>query len=145
MEDQRSPKPRGSIGQFRRAFNRCLTRQPGMAHPNLLGASLGSVSRREDRLRQQRGGQESRDQRCVPLVPWSEENPRYDLAIGFPSVLHSPLPLQSFLPLVVPQPPLPLQEFWPLQACLSFLTLVPFLPDSLLVVLSLSPPACAIA
>src|SRR4029077_10972152 len=46
----------------------------------------------------------------------------------FGSVEHSPLPLQSFLPLVDPQPPLPLQEFWPLQACFSFLVLVAFLP-----------------
>jgi len=46
--------------------------------------------------------------------------------MGLPSVRHSPLPLQSFLPLVDPQPPLPLQEFWPLQACLSFLLLVAF-------------------
>src|SRR5215813_5133018 len=62
--------------------------------------------------------------------------------IGFPSVRHSPLPLQSFLPLVVPQPPLPLQEFWPLQACFSFLLFVAFLPDSA----ALSPPVfCAIA
>src|SRR5215467_9039893 len=53
-------------------------------------------------------------------------------SIGFPSVRHSPLPLQSFLPLVVPQPPLPLQEFWPLQACFSFLLLEAFLPDSAL-------------
>jgi hypothetical protein len=35
-----------------------------------------------------------------------------------PSVRHSPLPLQSFLALVDPQPPLPLQEFCPLQAFL---------------------------
>src|SRR5882724_13606417 len=50
-------------------------------------------------------------------------------SMGLPSVRHSPLPLQSFLPLVDPQPPLPLQEFWPLQACLSFLlALVAFLP-----------------
>src|SRR5215472_2331469 len=50
--------------------------------------------------------------------------------MGLPSVRHSPLPLQSFLPLVVPQPPLPLQEFWPLQACFSFLLLLAFLPLS---------------
>src|SRR5215831_7072297 len=50
--------------------------------------------------------------------------------MGLPSVRHSPLPLQSFLPLVAPQPPLPLQEFWPLQACLSFLLLEAFLPAS---------------
>src|SRR5215467_9823180 len=63
-------------------------------------------------------------------------------SIGFPSVRHSPLPLQSFLPLVVPQPPLPLQEFWPLQACLSFLLLEAFLPE----LAALSPPVfCAIA
>src|SRR5215831_15400022 len=46
------------------------------------------------------------------------------------SVEQSPLPLQSFLPLLAPQPPLPLQEFWPLQACFSFLLLEAFLPDS---------------
>src|SRR5215468_6610767 len=52
--------------------------------------------------------------------------------------------LQSFLPLVVPQPPLPLQEFWPLQACFSFLLLDAFLPESLFP--ALSPPVfCAIA
>src|SRR5215470_10745400 len=50
--------------------------------------------------------------------------------MGLPSVRHSPLPLQSFLPLVAPQPPLPLQEFWPLQACFSFLLLEAFLPAS---------------
>src|SRR5260221_3008893 len=59
--------------------------------------------------------------------------------MGLPSVRQSPLPLQSFLPLVVPQPPLPLQEFCPLQACFSFLTLVAFLPLA-----ALSPPgSCA--
>src|SRR5215472_4785448 len=60
------------------------------------------------------------------------------------SVVHSPLPLQSFLPLVVPQPPLPLQEFRLLQACFSFLPLDAFLPESLWP--ALSPPVfCAIA
>src|SRR5215472_3453011 len=60
--------------------------------------------------------------------------------MGLPSVRHSPLPLQSFLPLVVPHPPLPLQEFLPLQACFSFLLFVAFLPDCA----ALSPPvSCA--
>src|SRR4029077_8980613 len=66
-------------------------------------------------------------------------SPSFAFSMGLPSVRHSPLPLQSFLPLVVPQPPLPLQEFWPLQACFSFLLLVAFLPLSELVSF-LSPP-----
>src|SRR6266852_8965343 len=86
------------------------------------------------------------DQRLATGPPDSRRNPSYyDLSMGLPSVRHSPLPLQSFLPLVLPQPPLPLHEFRPLQACLSFLLLPAFLPDSLLGVLSLSPPACAIS
>src|SRR5262249_200975 len=64
-------------------------------------------------------------------------------SMGLPSVRHSPLPLQSFLPLVLPQPPLPLQEFWPLQACFSFLLLVALSPLAAVSFLSLSPPpAC---
>src|SRR5215831_12507815 len=63
--------------------------------------------------------------------------------MGLPSVRHSPLPLQSFLPLVDPQPPLPLQEFCPLQACLSFLLFVAFLPLSEVVSFFASSPPVA--
>src|SRR5215510_13224002 len=61
-------------------------------------------------------------------------------SMGLPSVRHSPLPLQSFLPLVVPQPPLPLQEFLPLQACFSFLLFEAFLPLSLALLPVVPPP-----
>src|SRR5215470_8275270 len=44
----------------------------------------------------------------------------YFFSIGLPSVRHSPLPLQSFLPLVLPQPPLPLPVF-----CAITLAVVP--------------------
>ena len=61
--------------------------------------------------------------------------------MGLPSVRHSPLPLQSFLPLVDPQPPLPLQEFWPLQACFSFLLLLALSPLVVVSFFVVSPPA----
>src|SRR5258707_6846158 len=90
------------------------------------------------------------DQRPGHRPSWTTErasryflSPSFAFSMGLPSVRHSPLPLQSFLPLVEPQPPLPLQEFWPLQACFSFLLLVAFLPESALV--DLSPVSCAIA
>src|SRR5258708_21265101 len=77
--------------------------------------------------------QKTEDQRPGHRPSWTTERAsRYFLSasfafsMGLPSVRHSPLPLQSFLPLVVPQPPLPFQEFWPLQACFSFFPLVAF-------------------
>src|ERR1700746_2338543 len=69
-----------------------------------------------------------RTRSLFPRPSYDRENPSYpSLGIGFPSVRHSPLPLQ---------------EFWPLQACFSFLLLEAFLPESA----ALSPPVfCAIA
>src|SRR6185312_4740322 len=89
----------------------------------------------------ERGTMKIEDQRksTGPLKTTERTRDYPSFGIGLPSVRHSPLPLQSFLPLVLPQPPLPLQEFWPLQACLSFLLLVAFLPLSELVSF-LSPP-----
>src|SRR5260221_11781902 len=92
--------------------------------------------------------QKTEDQRPGHRPSWTTErasryflSPSFAFSMGLPSVRQSPLPLQSFLPLVVPQPPLPLQEFCPLQACFSFLLLVAFLPESA----GLPPVSCAIA
>src|SRR5438270_8784265 len=74
--------------------------------------------------------------------PVPPQPPVPSFGIGLPSVRHSPLPWQSFLPLVAPQPPLPLQAFWPLQVCFSFLLLLAFLPLSDVLLLSFSPPVC---
>src|SRR6266853_5883067 len=92
--------------------------------------------------------QKTEDQRPGHRPSWTTErasryflSPSFAFSMGLPSVRHSPLPLQSFLPLVDPQPPLPLQEFWPLQACFSFFVLVAFLPVSVSDFLVSSPPA----
>src|SRR5260370_14547378 len=133
------PRAEGEHRPVSPSIQHLPARPPGTAHPNSFRASA--------KIHQDRNAaSECRGPEVCSSGPLVRQNPSYDLGIGcFGSVEHSPLPLQSFLPLVVPQPPLPLQEFWPLQACFSFLTLVAFLPESLLLVLSFSPPACAIA
>src|SRR5260370_17353934 len=89
--------------------------------------------------------QKTEDQRPGHRPSWTTErasryflSPSFSFSMGLPSVRHSPLPLQSFLPLVVPHPPLPLEEFWSLRVCLSFLVLLAFAPLSELGVWSLS-------